>query len=351
VAFNAFIDETRKRKPISYHDTNLQIGANTEHLECDFFKYHDLLHMIIICCDLDIPKQSRLILSLKILCGFKISEIAQRLFLSESNVQKRYQRARQTLREKSDKFNRRLFDVSDISTEHIDSLLSLLYALFTEGYLSYSIDFSIRFELCEEVDTLLKVFVHMRVGNKPKIYALLSLITLHLARMNSRQGSDNRLILLEEQDRNIWDADLINKGFCYLAASADGGQLSRYHLEAAIAAEHCRANSFSGTNWETICQYYEQLESLFTSYFYRLNRAIALAEWKGPNEGLKLLLHDPAPTWIKGSYLWASVIADLYARCDLSKEARTHYMLAVKNAPTKDLKKLLEKRFGRYNLF
>jgi len=128
--------------------------------------------------------------------------------------------------------------------------------------------------------------------------------------------------------------------------SATGDNLSRYHLEAAIAAEHCHAKTFASTNWEKICLYYQQLEALFPSYYYRLNRALALAEWKTPDDGLILLTGTEPPIWMTRSYLWLAVFADLNARCGFSDKASELTELALKCTPNNHIGDLIMRRLN-----
>ena len=350
VACNAFIDEYRKHKLLESFDDHATVLGELSTEQSTFVSDDDFLHMMFICCDSDVPKLSRLVICLKVLCGFSVSEIAKRLFLSESNVHKRYQRALKVFRLKSAKVNQQGFELTHLSSERLESTLSVLYLMFTEGYLSHSEDYAIRYDLCEESIRLLTLLSKTKLKNRESINALLALMTLNLARMDSRQNQLGELLLLEEQDRTLWNADLIQQGFFYLSLSAQGDQLSRYHLEAAIAAEHCRASTFASTQWQTICQYYEQLEKTVSSYYYRLNRVLALAEWKGAEQGLALLDEDQAPTWIKDSYLWFVVAADLNARCGKIDKASALFSLALQKAPTEPVRKFILRRCKRYEI-
>lgn len=137
----------------------------------------------------------------------------------------------------------------------------------------------------------------------------------HTVRVDGRQDSSGGLLLLEEQDRVLWDQARIHVGMKCLAKSAEGDRFSRYHAEAGIAAEHCLAPSFQATRWEKVAETYALLEEAAPSAIHKLNRSVAVAEWKGPAEGLALLKDFEPPTWLAGSYVWAAVLADLHRRC------------------------------------
>lgn len=343
VAYNTLIDDFRKARPLEPLPPIdiLESSSNDENARTEFESSNDLLHMLFICCDQGIPEPSQLVLALKILCGFSVKEIALRLFISEANVHKRYQRARAILSAKADDLNH--LDIEK-SASRLDSVLCVLYLVFTKGYLAYAADIAIRRDLCEEAIRLTELLSKTRAGQPSSTNALLALMYLNTARLSGRQGSNGELLLLEEQSRDQWNKPMIYTGLHYLVTSADGEQLSRYHLEAAIAAEHCRAPSFAETNWQQICQYYEQLESLFPSFQYRLNRAVALAEWQTPQAGLTLLEETEPPTWFAQSYLWLTVKADLHLRNKNDKEAQRYSLLALECAPTHHIKALIHKR-------
>src|SRR5262249_53391209 len=133
--------------------------------------------------------------------------------------------------------------------------------------------------------------------------------------MAARQDGSGGLLLLEEQDRSLWDQHEIQIGLGWLAKSAQGDVFSRYHAEAGIAAEHCLAPSFEQTRWDRIAESYALLERLAPSLLHTLNRAVAVAEWRGPALGLAVLEGLEPPSWLAGSYLWAAVLADLHRRC------------------------------------
>lgn len=345
VAFNALIDAFRKQKPLTDLNILEEHTLGAEETVSDTQLDDDFLHLIFVCCDQAIPQASSLVVVLKVLCGFSVKEIALRLFISEENVYKRYQRARNVLRKKAEYFNQLSYQDS---AERLDTALNVLYLLFTEGYLSYSQDHALRIELCEESMRLTSLLSEKLIDHKPTIMALLALMSFNMARVQSRQNSVGELLLLAEQDRRLWNTQLIQQGFQLLAKSAQGEVLSRYHLEAAIAAEHCRAASIEETNWQAICHYYLQLENLHASFLYRLNRAVALAEWQGPAEGLALLLTNTPPTWMHQSYLWLTVAADLYARNEQDDEAERYTALAIKCAPTSAIKQLIKRRMQSY---
>ena len=165
----------------------------------------------------------------------------------------------------------------------------ILYLLFTEGYLASHTGNAIRRELCDEAIRLTAILAQHPIGQVPQTFALLALMHLHVACMTSRQDASGGLLLLEEQDRALWDQQRIQVGLEWLAKSACGDKFSRYHAEAGIAAEHCLASSFEETRWDKIVQCYRLLEETAPSAIHRLNRSIAVAEWQGPAAGLTVL--------------------------------------------------------------
>jgi RNA polymerase sigma-70 factor (ECF subfamily) len=301
----------------------------------------DLLRMLFACCDDSLPLESQLVIALATLCGFGVSEIAERLFISQANVYKRLGRARNRLRALP-------FEPDDLSPQQrgarLPAVRSILYVLFTEGHLSSHADGPIRRELCDDAKRLAHVLAEHPVSATPETFALVALMHLHSARMTARQDGSGGLLLLEEQDRSRWDHEEIQLGLSWLAKSADGDVFSRYHAEAGVAAEHCLATTFAETRWDRIVECYELLEKLSPSPVHTLNRAIAVAEWQGPAEGLRVLDGLEPPSWFVGSYLWAAVLADLHRRCGHSELARRYRDTAIESAPCPAVKDALLRR-------
>ena len=303
----------------------------------------DLLRMLFVCCDDAIPRESQLVLALKTLCGFSAAEIALRLFTTEANVHKRLGRARARLREAP----------PDLETPPLGELRSrlpsvhaVLYLLFNEGYLSSHAEQAIRRELCDEAIRLATLLAEHPVGAVPETFALLALMHLHAARLAARLDGLGGLLLLEEQDRSLWDRERMRLGAEWLARAASGEAFSRFHAEAGIAAEHCFAPSFRETRWKEIAELYSMLERIAPSPLHTLNRAVAVAEWQGPEAGLALLQGLAPPAWLAGSYLWDAVLSDLYRRVGNLEPARQHRERALGSAPSEAVRELLRRRLA-----
>ena len=303
----------------------------------------DVLRMLFVCCDDAIPRESRLVLALKTLCGFSTAEIALRLFTSEANVHKRLQRARATLRESTTDL---IAPPLDTLQPRLPSVHEILYLLFNEGYLSIHAESAIRRELCDEAVRLATLLAEHPVGAVPETFALLALMHLHRARLAGRVDASGGLLLLEEQDRARWDRDDMTAGARWLDRSASGDRFSRYHAEAGIAAEHCFAPSFHETRWQEIADLYALLERVCPSPLYTLNRAIAVAEWRGVDAALALLDGMVPPTWLASSYLWEAVRADLHRRAGHTEAAQQHRERALVAAPSDAVRELLRRRLG-----
>lgn len=304
----------------------------------------ELLHMLFACCDDAIPRESQLVFALKTLCGFDVLEIAERLFITEANVYKRLARARTRLGELP-------FDPDALSSEQLAARLpavqSILYLLFTEGYLSSHAHEAIRRELCDEAKRLAAILAAHPLGATPETFALLALMHLHAARITARLDPAGGLLLLEEQDRSQWDQREIQSGLEWLARSAQGNVFSRFHAEAGIAAEHCLAPSFDQTRWDRIVECYALLDRLAPSALHTLNRAVAIAEWRGPAEGLAMLEGLEPPSWLAGSFMWAAVLADLHRRCGHTDLALRYRESALHSAPSSAVRSALQRRLDQ----
>jgi RNA polymerase sigma factor (sigma-70 family) len=333
VAHNYVLDELRRERRDHRYLAEVQVEYSQQEV------HDDVLRLLFVCADPAIPAESQLVLALKTLCGFSTEEIALRLFQSQDGIHKRLQRARARLREHA--------EVQRIDPDRVPGVSHMLYLLFNEGYSSAQPDRVIRRELCDEALRLALMLGEDPAGALPATDALIALMFLHAARFDARVDGMGGLLLLEEQDRSLWNRELIGRGLAHLTRSARGETLSRYHAEAGIAAEHCLAPSYAETDWEEIVRLYDVLERIAPSPLNVLNRAIALAEWQGPEVGLAALETFEAPSWLLGYYLWDATLGELHRRCGDRDRAVAHTQRALAVAPTNPEKALLERRLKK----
>ena len=304
-----------------------------------------MLNMMFVVCQQSLPVESQLVFTLKSICGFSTSEIALRLFVTQANVYKRFSRARDFLRLQS-------LDPSALNEQTLNERLpqvhKVIYLLFTEGHLSSHTDLAIRRDLCDEAIRLARLLCESRYGACPPGFALVALMYFHLARMDSRQDQDGELLLLADQDRSQWNKPQIAMGLQFLQLAGQGEHLTRYHLEASIAAEHCLATSLESTRWRNIAKAYALLEHVSPSPMYRLNRALAIAECEGPHAGLKLIEEMDVPGWLARSYHWHAAKADLLYRNKQHERAEQSALAAIDSAPSAHIQALLNRRFSIY---
>ena len=346
VASNAVLDALRRERHLAAGDDLERVaddraGDRTDDVALPHEVEDDVLRLLFVCADPAIPRESQLVLALKTLCGFSTAEIAARFFQSEDAVHKRLQRARSALRERA----------IELDTPRLEELATrrpavhqMLYLLFTEGHSSAQPDAVIRHELCDEAVRLALILGAHEVGAVPETDALLALMYLNAARFDARVDGAGGLLVLEDQDRARWDRELIAAGIAYLHRAARGDVLSRYHLEAAIAAEHCLAPSYGETRWDEIARLYQSLDGVAPSPLNTLNRAIAVAAWQGPDAGLALLGSLVPPPWLLGYYLWDATLGELHRRRGDPDRAVAHLTRALDAAPTLAEKALLRRR-------
>ena len=198
--------------------------------------------------------------------------------------------------------------------------LDVLYLLFNEGYNASQGDELIRRDFCEEAVRLTSLLVEHPVGNTPKTHALLALLLFQAARFAARIDSAGEMLLLQDQDRSIWDRRKISHAFSHLDR-ASSGKVSEFHIQAGIAACHCAAQNYEATDWEKILMLYDLLFELNDSPVIALNRAVALGRLRGPEAGLTALQQIPDQKTLRNYYLFYAVFAEFSLELKRTSEA------------------------------
>lgn len=301
----------------------------------------DELRMLFMCAHPLLNRDAQIALSLKSMCAFSVEEIAKAFQVNVSAVEQKIVRAKKKIR-----------DLAFVMPDHdelpsrLDVVLEVLYSLFNEGYLAYEGDQLLRQDLCQEAIRLTEILCLHPMGQRPKVFALLALFFFQASRFNSRLNKEGELLLLEEQDRTLWDQELIQHGLTLLSKAAHGEELSSYHVEAGIASCHAVAASFESTHWKTIVAYYEQLLALKPTPIIFLNRAVALAMASGAEQGLQEL-DRLAGLGLEKYYLYHAAYGDFHLRLKNFSLAKKHFTQAYALTENRAEKKFLEKRMSK----
>lgn len=350
VARNRTIDLIRRQQRLADISDELsdKLQSNTEQAIEQFFLETEIadsqLRMIFTCCHPALNPEDQIALTLKTISGFGVQEIAKALVSQESAIQKRLYRAKEYIKDHNIRFE---IPVGMELLDRLDTVYTVLYLLFNEGYNSMKADELIRYDLCAEAMRLCKLLTEHRVGSQPSAYALLSLMCFQASRFDSRLGEDNTIILLQQQDRSKWDRDLIAMGYHYLNFSSTGNQLSVYHIESAIAAEHCLSPDFGSTNWQSLLYLYDCLLERKPIPIVQLNRAILLAQIGQLSTAIDTILDIPGiRDLLAHHYIYSAVLGDLYSRAGNIPEARRLLSTACQLTSSLAEKKLLQEKLG-----
>ena len=269
----------------------------------------DQLRMIFTCCHPSISADSQIALALKTLCGFSIAEIARAFLSTEETLNKRLVRARQKIREAAIRFE--VPHGAELQ-RRLKVVLETIYLLFNEGYSASQGNDAIRYDLCAEAIRLAEIMEqHPAIEDKSEVYALLALMQLNASRFNARQDGEGNLLTLAEQDRTIWNKELIAKGISNLKKSFTGTDISTYQVLATISAHHSTAASIETTDWNSILLLYENLAQIDSSPIVILNRAIAISQVKGAGPALAELDDLKNNSVLRDYHLYYSTRAEL----------------------------------------
>lgn len=286
----------------------------------------DVLRLVFMTCHPLLPREGRVALTLRLVGGLTIPEIARGFLASEGAVAQRIVRAKRTLAEARVPFEA---PGPDELAERLPAVLEVIYLVFNEGYAASAGEQWTRPLLCREALRLARILAAL-LPDESEVQGLLALVELQASRLRARIGVAGEPVLLADQDRSRWDRLLIGRGLAALRrAERLGGALGPYALEAAIAACHARAASFAETDWMRIVALYDALAEATGSPVVALNRAVAVAMAFGPEAGLELvdaLAGEPA---LRDYHLLPSVRADILTRLGRRAEARAELLRAA----------------------
>lgn len=293
------------------------------------------LAMMFVVCHPCNPPEAQIGLALNLLCGFGADEIANAFLTNKTVIYKRLQRAKEKLRTEKIKIEQPT--VAEIS-DRLSPVLMTLYLLFNEGYYSSSQDITLRRDLCLEAMRLNYMLVSNEQLNQPAANALLSLMCFHSSRFDSRINQNGETILYQDQDTDLWNQELIDKGEYFLAQASRGDRVSKYHIEANIAYWHT-IKADTKEKWEHILQLYNQLLLIEYSPIAALNRTYALAKARTKKEAIieaeKINLAD--------NHLFHSLLGELYTGIDNPK-AIAHFQNALSLARSTTDQTLIAKK-------
>ena len=302
----------------------------------------DQLSMMFSCCHPRLPETAQIALVLHISCGFSVRETASAFLSTDAAIEKRIARAKKVLAA-----SRKLFDLNDNDfLARLSAVHRALYLLFNEGYHGASPDSAVRTELCAEAMRLTKLLLEDERTSNPATYALAALMHLNAARLPARLDASGNLASLFDQDRSLWDANLVTTGQKFLEQSATGPELTEYHVEAAIAWVHASARRAQDTNWEQIVSLYDTLMEIRPSPVVALNRAIAVAQFEGPERGLEEIRAIKDSDRLSSYPFYSAAIGELALRSGKHDVARQHFEAALALARNPMERRFLEQRVG-----
>ncbi|MFF0401814.1 RNA polymerase sigma factor [Streptomyces sp. NPDC005248] len=287
----------------------------------------DVLALMFIACHPVLAPEARVALTLRTVAGLASEEIARAFLVPVPTVQARITRAKKTIAAAGVPFE---LPPPEERRARIGGVLSVLYVIFTEGSTATAGDDLLRPDLAYEAIRLTRMLAAL-LPDEPEVSGLLALCELTTARFPARTGPDGDPVLLEDQDRRLWDRSAIRRGLAAIGrAAAVGRGLGPYGLQAAIAACHATAPSVAQTDWERIVLLYEALGQVAPSAVVELNRAVAVAMATGPQQALAIVDDLVATDRLSGSHLLPSVRGELLRRLGRTGEARAELELAAR---------------------
>ena len=334
VGRNVALDDVRRRRrtealPDEEVISNLDDAETdlAERLDSSHYR-DDVLRLLFICCHPDLPATQQIALALRIVSGLTVKEIARAFLVSDSAMEQRITRAKARVAQADVPFET---PGAVERAERLGAVAAMIYLLFNEGYSASGGTVQVRVPLCEEAIRLARLLLKLFPG-EPEIMGLAALLMLQHARAPARIATDGSIVLLEDQDRSLWDRDLIAEGLALIDKAARHRRPGAYQIQAAIAGVHASAARPEDTEWSEIDGLYAVLERLQPSPVISLNRAVAVSKTQGPAAALAMLDALAAP--LAGYFHFFGVKGALLMQLGRSQEARVAFDQAIALAHT-----------------
>jgi RNA polymerase sigma-70 factor (ECF subfamily) len=334
VGRNFGLDEVRRRKkeaPLPEDDAISDLDdAETSLAErLDESNYRDdVLRLLFVCCHPDLPATQQIALALRVVSGLSVKEIARAFLVSEAAMEQRITRAKKRVSAADVPFET---PGAVERAERVGAVAAMLYLLFNEGYSASGGDVHIRASLCDEAIRLARLLLRL-FQSEPEIMGLAALLLLQHARTPARLDAEGNIVLLEDQNRKLWNQDLIGEGLALVEKALRHRRAGPYQVQAAIAAVHARAARPQDTNWQDIEQLYGILEQLQPSPVITLNRAVAVSKVQGPAAALAMI--EPLAGKLEGYFHFFGVRGAFLLELGKNEEARVAFDRAIALANT-----------------
>jgi RNA polymerase sigma-70 factor (ECF subfamily) len=334
VGRNAALDASRRHRKLQPLPTDevlsdLDDAENPLVERLDSADYRDdLLRLLFVCCHPELPATQQIALALRTVSGLSVAQIARGFLVSESAMEQRITRAKACIAHANLPFET---PGAAERSLRLETVATMIYLLFNEGYSATGDTAGMRFALCDEAIRLARLLLRLFAG-EAEIIGLTALLLLQHSRSAARLDGNGQIVLMEDQDRSLWNRTMINEGLALIDKALRHAHTGPYQVQAAIAALHARAPSFSATDWPQIERLYATLEKLQPSPVVTLNRAVALAKVQGAAAALDLI--EPLAGKLAGYFYFHGVKGALLRDLGRSEQARETYNRAIALANT-----------------